>query len=231
VAKDVPEDLITKPPFELGKIVDTSNRAVVLVVPFLDWANMTKNKQNFEACNRSTMHLLGTPAHVNGLVAEVLVEVGRVFARATPSLESLILSGHSRAYDFLNPLALAHADPEMSRGALASLSRVWAFDTTYVCFIEEWLRWLNAKSGLRIEVFYRKVTGTFACGQRFEAATTRSGGRLVVTAVTEGHCHVPIRRLPGLLKPAGVSGIPEVAEDLLDASEDSTADVFEADED
>jgi hypothetical protein len=217
IPKDVPEDLITKPPFELGKIVDTSGRAIVLVVPFLDWANLAKNRQNFEACGRNTMHLLGMPAHINGLVAEVLVEIGKAYAKRTPSLQSLILAGHSRAYDFLNPLAIAHADPEMSRGALASLSRVWALDTTYVCYVAEWLRWLKAKPALTIEVFYRKVSGTILCGQQLEAAMKRSGGRLIVTAVKEGHCLVPVRRLPGLLKPVAVSGTPEIGDEALEA--------------
>ena len=158
------------------------------------------------------MHLLGTPANLNGLVGEVLADVGRVFGSATPSLQGLILSGHSRAYDFLNPLALAHADPEMSRGALASLSHVWALDTTYVCFVAEWLRWLASKTGLRIEVFYRKVPGTKACGDKLAAAMVQSGGRLIVTAAREGHCQVPGRRLPGLLNPPGPSATPEVGE-------------------
>ena len=201
VPKAVPEDFITKPPFSLGKIVDASNRAIVLVVPFLDWGNFTRNNLNFEACDRRTMHVLGTPAKMNGLIVDVLMEIGRIFRVDPPRIDNLILAGHSRAYDLLNPLALAHFDPEMSRGPLAQLSEVWCLDTSYVCFVPEWMSWLEANSGLKVSVFYRKGTGTSACGQRFEAAMSKSGGRLRVMAVNEGHCAVPSTRLPALLHP------------------------------
>jgi hypothetical protein len=213
VPKTMPEDIITKAPFELGKIVDASNRHVALVVPFMDWGNLRKNKLNFEACNRDTMHALGVPANLNGVVREALGEIGRVYGTATPSLQHLILAGHSRAYDFLNPLAIAHVDPEMSRGCLARLSEVWALDTTYVCYVAEWMRWLSAKKPLRISVFYRPGTATAACGKKLAAAAARAGGRLVVTPVPEGHCQVPVRRLPALLNPTSLPA-KEVAEEM-----------------
>jgi hypothetical protein len=72
VPQTMPDDLITKKPFELGKLVDASNRAIVLVVPFLDWGHLTANNLNFEACFRKNMHALGTPAKLNGVVREVL---------------------------------------------------------------------------------------------------------------------------------------------------------------
>ena len=160
------------------------------------------------------MHVLGTPANLNGVVGEVLAEVGRVFGSATPSLQSLILSGHSRAYDFLNPLALAHADPEMSRGALASLSHVWALDTTYVCFVANgcagWPR--SPVSGLRC--FTGRTPAPKRVARNSRRRWRRAGERLTVSAVAEGHCEVPGRRLPGLLNPPGPSATPEVDEEL-----------------
>jgi hypothetical protein len=218
VPKDMPEDLIKNAPLELGKIVDAANREIVLVVPVLDWANLTTDKLNVDAYNRNTMHVLGRPTNLNNLVAEVLTEMGRALGTAPLSLGSLVLAGHARAYDFLNPLALAYADPEMSRGTLASLSHVWALDTTYVCDVPEWLRWLASKLSLKIEVFYRKAPGTKGCGDRF-AAAAKARGRLTVTVVTEGHCQVPSRRLPDLLNPRIRFAIPEVGgveESLLD---------------
>ena len=61
------------------------------------------------------------------------IEVGSVFGTAAPSIQNLILAGHSKAYAFFDPLAMAHGDPEMSKGCLAKLSDVWALDTTYTC--------------------------------------------------------------------------------------------------
>jgi hypothetical protein len=56
------------------------------------------------------MHALERPANLNGLVDEVLAEVGAMLSVAPPLLSKLILSGHSRAYDFLEPLARSHTD-------------------------------------------------------------------------------------------------------------------------
>ena len=56
------------------------------------------------------MHALERPANLNGLVEEVLAEVGAMLSVAPPLLSKLILSGHSRAYDFLEPLTRSHTD-------------------------------------------------------------------------------------------------------------------------
>jgi hypothetical protein len=214
VPQTMPDDLITKRPFELGKLVDASNRAIVLVVPFLDWGHLTANNLNFEACFRKNMHALGTPAKLNGVVREVLGEVGRVCGIAPPMLQKLILAGHSRAYDFLDPLAMAHGDPEMSKGALAKVSEVWALDTSYTCPTDHWLCWLASKPNLTIRVFYRDNSGTAACGRRFAAVARKTGKRLQVMVVGEGHCAVPIKRLPKLLNPASVSPAPRTQREI-----------------
>jgi hypothetical protein len=134
------------------------------------------------------------------VVAEVLEQVGQHRGASAPSLSHLVLAGHSRAYDFLNPLAAAHADPQMSIGALARLSRVWAFDTTYSCSsISTWSSWLASKPELEARVYYRDVSGTSACGHAFEGIAPASDGRLGVLIVGESHCAVPGIRLPALL--------------------------------
>ena len=207
VPKILPDDLLKKAPFALAKIVSASQRAIVLVVPVLDWGNLRTNGLAHEACNRPNMHRLGVPANLNGVLAEVLAEVGRVYGTLVPAIANLILSGHSRAFDFLNPLALAHADADMARGALAVLSEVWAFDTTYACYMAEWLRWLQSKPGLQMTVVYRKGSPTTACGEKFEKAAAKSGGRLRVIRASERHCDVPIVRLPALLNPSAAPSV------------------------
>jgi V8-like Glu-specific endopeptidase len=202
IPKTMPEDFVTKAPFELGKIIDASNRRIALVVPHMDWSRLAKNKLDFVACNRTdaSLHALGVPANLNGVLKEALAEIGRVFGSPAPAVENLILAGHSRAHGFFNVLALLHVDTEMRKGVLASLKEVWCLDSTYFCFMAEWLRWLRSGVNLSMSVFYRPGTGTAAFGRKFEAAVpTFGGGKLMVTAAKEGHCAVPAKRLPDLL--------------------------------
>lgn len=199
IPRKIPEGFITDEPFKLGKIVDASRRRVVLVVPFFDW-------------KRGRNHPIGTPDNLNRLVEEARAAVGAMQGLAPPSLSNLILAGHSRAYGFLEPLASSHADPEMRRGALANLSQIWAFDTTYGCDVRAWLAWLELNPNLRVSVFFRDTwartkagdvvpTGTARCGRQFYSNRKRAGGRLQVVPLDprEQHCDVPVRRLPGLL--------------------------------
>jgi D-alanyl-D-alanine carboxypeptidase len=192
VPKRVPEEFITAAPFKLGQIVDASSRAIILIVPFFDWKPGQK-------------HMLGKPANLNRMVNEAMAEVGVVQGTAPP-LSNLILAGHSRAYDFLEPLASSYADPQMQQGALAKLSQVWAFDTTYVCDVDAWMNWLKAKPNLQVSVFFRKTvagkkSGTASCGWRFYSKIKAGGGRLRVFPLdpAEAHCAVPVRWLAGLL--------------------------------
>lgn len=213
------DDLITKTPFELGKIVDASLRGIALVVPHMDWPNLTKNKLNFEACNHKTykMHALGVPTNLNGVLKEVLAEIARASGTSITSVKNLILAGHSRAHAFFNPLALLHVDAQMSKGVLASLTEVWCLDSTYVAYMAEWIRWLRSNVNLRVSVFYCPGTDTAVYGRKFaDAAPTVGGGKLIVTSAKEGHCRVPIQRLPHLLKASAPSVTPEITEEWWD---------------
>jgi hypothetical protein len=202
-----PASYIGEPPFELGRIVAATNRGLVLVVPQITWRGQEPDA-------------LGEPAKVNALMDEVLAELARVGGRTAPTLSNLIIAGHSRAYGVLDPLAKRHAHAEMSRGALAKLSRVWAFDITYGQWapVDEYVEWLNAKPNLQIDLFYRANSATEARGKRFEDAMGRSGGRLRVTISPELHCDVPGRRLPDLLArpPAQVGAPASATEDASD---------------
>jgi murein DD-endopeptidase MepM/ murein hydrolase activator NlpD/peptidoglycan hydrolase-like protein with peptidoglycan-binding domain len=193
--KSIPDGMITDAPFKLGDIVAASGRPIVLVVPYLDWAN--PGGESAFGKERRKWHALGKPAHLNNLIAEVLAELGRVQSTATPSLRNLVIAGHSRAYDLLEPLAHSHSDPQMQQGALARLSQVWAFDSTYVGNVGKWMSWLDANPGLHVSVFYEPGSRTGTVGEAFYG---RRSARLAVIRAWEGHCAVPARRLPALLK-------------------------------
>jgi V8-like Glu-specific endopeptidase len=222
--KKVPEDLITKAPFHLGKLVDDSKRRIALVVPFMDWAHLRTNKLSFLACNRpdASLHMLGVPKNLNGVMQEVLVEIGRVLGVPPLSVANLILAGHSRAHGFFNTLALHHMDPEMSKGVLGTLKEVWCFDSTYFCFMAEWTRWLTRTVNLTASVFYRIGAGPAYYGQKLAAAAkTMAGGKLVVTALPANadHCAVPARQIPGLLTRALHYTASEVSDELEDSEQ------------
>ncbi len=194
--KRIPEGFITDAPFHLGRIVAASGRPMVLVVPLLDWS-----KPGGEAAfgaGHERWHALAEPRNLNAVIGEAMGEVARMRSGAPPSLQNLIIAGHSRAYDFLEPLASRRADPQMRQGALASLSQVWALDTTYGGRVESWLDWLNRDKRLQVTLFYRPASPTAAIGDAFYR---RRGVRLKVIRANEGHCEVPGKRLSELLKP------------------------------
>ena len=159
--KEMPEDSVTKAPFELGNVVDASNRRIALVVPHMDWNHLAKNKLNFVACNRTdaSLHALGQPATLNGVLKEVLAEIGRVFGSPAPAVENLILAGHSRAHGFFNVLALMHGcgdaegRPGVPQGGLVPGFDLLLFHGRMAAVAE---RLLN----LTMSVFHRPGTGT-----------------------------------------------------------------------
>ena len=203
--------IITQAPFKLAQIINDAHRAIVLVAPHLNWGNY------------KDAHPMSEPAKLNGVLAEVLTELGRMQGVAAPTVRNLIIAGHSRAYGVLEPLARAHTDISMQQGALAKLSQVWAFDTTYKGRVDDWMAWLNANPRLAISVFYRpgstqqRTAGkklTWAVGDQFYR---RKGGRLAVERVPEGHCDVPPTRLPALL--ARSPSLQQESEGWLDRRE------------
>ena len=191
----VPGGFITEGPFHLGRVVDEAAQPVVLAVPLLDWSQPGGAAVFGKAHPR--WHALAHPAHLNALAAEVLADVGRVQSMAAPAVQRLVVAGHSRAYDFLEPLAALHDDPQMQQGALARLAQVWAFDSTYAGQLSNWQRWLAARPGLKVHFFYRPFKGTKAVGDAFHAARNTA---LNVWRVAETHCEVPGRRMLPLLK-------------------------------
>lgn len=214
VPAKMPDDLFTKAPFRLADIVSRSGRATVLVVPSLEWPNVTARKLGFG--RNGKQHQLGRPDTFNAVMDEVLREIGRVLGTGRPQLANLIVSGHSRAYDLIDPLAAGHAEPAMSRGALAKLTAVWALDTTYAAPVADYRAWIAAKPELQVDVLFRCGSSTEKGGLAFDKAALGTGGRLRVAAVCEGHCGVPVRRLPLLLERLPGAGAGSVTREFLE---------------
>ena len=212
-----PSEFITNHPFAFGRIVQQAARPVVLVVPLLNWAH-PGGAEVFGA-GHAHWHALAAPQHLNRLIGEVQAELGRVQGINPPSVGELIIAGHSRAYDFLEPLARRRRDPAMQSDALARLSQVWAFDTTYAGRVSEWLDWLELNPRLQVQLFYRPGTATAPVGDEFYR---RQGPRLAVTQVSEKHCNIPAARLPALLQ-RGSGTLPEQAADQAEETETEDA--------
>jgi hypothetical protein len=200
-----PSEFVTDHPFAFGRIVKQAARPLVLVVPLLNWAH-PGGAEVFGA-GHTHWHALAAPQHLNRLIGEVQAELGRVQEISPPSVGELIIAGHSRAYDFLEPLAHRRRDPAMQSDALARLSQVWAFDTTYAGEVSEWLDWLKLNPRVQVQLFYRSGSATAAVGDEFYR---RHRPRLAVTRVSEKHCHIPATRLPALLTLSGPGSAQEL---------------------
>jgi subtilisin family serine protease len=192
----VPSGFITDPPFELGRVVGNSGRPVVLLVPEMHWGS--PGGADVFGPRHARWHALGEPTLLNGVVAEALAEVGRIQGRTAVTLDRLLIAGHSRAYDLLEPLAARRRDPEMGSRALAKLSQVIALDTTYGGDVDAWTDWLRLNPRLTVDVFYRAGpdSPTSAIGDEFFRHRSE---RLRVTKADELHCSVPPRRLAAVL--------------------------------
>ena len=186
--------------FPLVKQLADSKRPFVLVAPSMNW----KSGQN--------SHMLGSPQTMNAFLEEVRTKLTAAGWSSAPSFGRLILAGHSRAYAVFNGLAARVSDVQSSQGALATLTDVWLFDTTYgarnkKALVTNWMRWAKAKSGVNLRIFYRRNSGTadVAEGIRDEAAKAR-----LTNVVFEhfdpnalSHCAMPRVRMPDLLAAAG----------------------------
>jgi hypothetical protein len=187
-------------PFPLTRLIADSKQPFVLVVPTMEW-NKWPNS-----------HPLGSPQKMNAFLEEVRAGLTAMGWSSPPSFGRLILAGHSKAYAVLNGLAARVNDPESSRGALATLSDVWLFDSTYGKSAKEaigemWLKWAKAKSNVNLRILYRKYTDTAAVAERIREKAAQAGLKNVTFEDFEpralSHCAMPRVRLPYLLAGAG----------------------------
>src|ERR1700759_823334 len=87
VAKNAPMDFLTAAPFDFADVTAAANKPVVFVVPFLDWEHLSANGM---AISGTTHHKLGVPKTLNGVVAEVLQQIGDRQSATPPVIDELI---------------------------------------------------------------------------------------------------------------------------------------------
>jgi len=209
VLRNRPATFISEAPFKLGALVEASGRPIVLVVPFLDWERLAANAMAYGR----KWHRIAQPETFNRVAAEAMDQV-RAITNHMPTLQRLILSGHSRAYGFFDALAHEHASPHMRSGALSCPTHVWALDTTYSAPIADWRAWLRSREDLQATVVFRqgrsqakgstvvKELATGIRGREFAKLAAASNGRLTVMPVAANkvsHCAIPATYLPRLL--------------------------------
>jgi D-alanyl-D-alanine carboxypeptidase/3D domain len=201
----VPDGFITGPQFALGTAVRDSGLPMVLLVPLLQEGN----DRSWRAAG------LDKPARLNAFLAEATGEIGRRLNRAT-SVSRLVVSGHSRAFGVLYPLARSHADPAHQDGALARLSALWLLDATYGTVpMQAFAQLLSAHPGLAVRIIYRAGSFTDKFGGR-----KRSGPiELRPIRSTIQHCDVPRRVLGTLLSDLSAQG-PGVAASEQEAEDE-----------
>ena len=185
--------------FPLAKLIAASQRPFVLVAP-----SMPRIGQN--------SHILGSPRTMNAFLEEVRTGLTGAGWSSDPSFGRLILAGHSRGYAVLNGLAARVSDAQSSQGALATLTDVWLFDTTYGKkhpkeTSDPWLGWAKAKSNVNLRIFYRKNSDTAAVAELIRDKAGRAGLTNVQVQDFDRnkltHCAMPRVLLPDLLAGAG----------------------------
>lgn len=198
--------------FPLARQLADSKRPFVLVAPTMNWW----------AGNNKTWHPLGSPKMINAFLDEVRAGLTNAGWSKAPPMGRLILAGHSRAYVVLNALAKVISDArankkekeEWSKGALARLSDIWLFDTTYgknnkKTHCANWIGWAKGKSGVHLRICYRRDSDTAAVAECIRDEAAKAGlGNVKVEDFHRcllSHCDLPRDRMPALLTSRGVS--------------------------
>jgi hypothetical protein len=120
-----PDPKVTSKKFSLDTQIHDSGRKLALAVPAMFWIRGNKDHD-------ANIKGVWTAANFNKFVKEVLAEIGKQ-SGVTPTLDRLIIAGHSHAYAILTPLACEFDQdaPATKTEALAKLAEVWALDSTY----------------------------------------------------------------------------------------------------
>jgi peptidoglycan hydrolase-like protein with peptidoglycan-binding domain/LAS superfamily LD-carboxypeptidase LdcB len=201
VPKAMPAGIVTEPTFRLGKIVADSSRPMLLVVPQLQIGS----DAGWSA------HGLDRPAQLNALLAEVLAETDRRLERSGTQIGRLVISGHSRAYGVLYPLANANKSTALGSGALAKLVKVWVLDATYGSPpVAAFKALAAARPGLGVDIIYRAKSAT----DKFEGRASAGAVALRPVPNSITHCALPGKLLPTLLGELSAAADDEAFEDF-----------------
>lgn len=181
--------------FRLDEQVEKGQRGVVLAVPVVHWKVGTSNN----------IRGVWSAARLNAFVEEVLDQIGSCGVR--PSLNRLILAGHSHAHAILTPLAneFDAGVADTTTGALAKLAEVWAMDTTFrshALALVKWARQLETVKHppVRFTVVLAKGGDPPKIWQEtIEKANVKLPQNLSVCKTNETHCRLPAEFVADLL--------------------------------
>src|SRR4030095_16232746 len=107
--------------FRLAEQIQQSPKKVALAVPMVPFIKADRDMGFIRAA--------WSAPYLNAFVEEVLSEIGKL-SRVRPTVDKLIISGHSAGYEIMVPLAETFScdNAETRKGALARLSKVLALD-------------------------------------------------------------------------------------------------------
>ncbi len=196
-----PDPKTTSKKFGLDDQIQKSKRKVALAVPRVYWngndVSQVKGKW--------------TAANFNKFVDEVLDQIG-IQSSQTPALGSLIIAGHSRAYNILTPLALEfnQGAPATTKGQrLANLAEVWALDSTYgQKHVRALDAWASARPNVRFIAVLNKNGSPLVYWNSYYKNYSFGFGpppNLRMCSVDEGrgrnetHCRIPTKYIGNLL--------------------------------
>lgn len=183
-----PQNIINS--FKLADQINNAGRKAALVVPLV----------RFNAGDRGFIRAVWSAAQLNSLVEEVLDEIKKS-SIVRPTLDRLILAGHSAGYEILVPLAeqfLCH-QAETKNGALAKLSRVIAFDIPHhSTHVDALVNWARIVPSVQFTLVFANDGGkppTIWKAWRDKYKTVKLPTNLTEQNPPHGHCQLPPNHL------------------------------------
>jgi hypothetical protein len=181
--------------FRLDEQVEKGQREVVLAVPVVYWKVRTSDN----------IRGVWSAARLNAFVEEVLDQIGSCGVR--PSLNRLILAGHSHAHAILTPLANEFDKDvaETTKGALAKLAEVWDMDTTFrshALALVKWARKLETVKNKPVRftvVLAKEGDPPKIWKDTIEKEKVKLPQNLRVCKTNETHCSLPAEFVADLL--------------------------------
>lgn len=204
ICRDRPDALshVQSEMISLVKTLADSKRAFVLIAPSMGWTA------------KQASHALGTPATMNAFLDQVRKSlVGAGWASA-PTIDRLILAGHSHAFAVFYGLADTADQPDSWKDALAKLTDVWWLDATYGkdhpnTFSRKLTFWAAYKRDVKFSVLYIPGSDTAKVAERVEQKAKAGPVKIDIRALprdadkdTSDHCLMPQRQMGALLAAA-----------------------------
>jgi hypothetical protein len=188
--KSDPQNVINN--FKLADQVNKAARKAALVVPLVKFTSSDRDLGFIRSA--------WSAAYLNSLVEEVLDQIGKS-SRVRPSLDRLILAGHSAGFEILIPLAeqFVCGQPETKKGALAKLGRVIAFDIPHISrHVDALVDWARAVPSVQFTLVFANDGGTPPTvwnAWRARNRTVKLPSNLIEQKPAHGHCQLPPNHL------------------------------------